>query len=73
MNIAVSEISSRLLEMERNRNILALDRQTLSDARQLIAHLVERIEELENPIGPPGEEDVQIPPKPSEQAVVNFI
>ena len=73
MDIAAKAISSRLLEMERNRDLLALDIQTLTDARQFIVHLVERIEELENPIGPPGDEDVQIPPRHSEQAVVNFI
>ena len=73
MHIAAAEIRSRLDEMARNRDLLALDIRTLLDAQHYIGHLVERIEELENPIGPPWDEDVQIPPRPSEQVVVKFI
>jgi len=56
MDIAAAEIRSRLDEMARNRDLLALDIRTLLDARHYIGHLVERIEELENPIGPPCDE-----------------
>ena len=73
MHIAAAGIRGRLQEMVENRNMLGLDRRTLSDAYDFIGHLVERIEELENPIGPPYDEDVQIPPRPSEQVVVKFI
>jgi len=38
----------------KKQDLLALDLQTLEDARQFIKHLVERVEELENPIGPSG-------------------
>jgi len=52
MLIAAEKICSQLEEMIRNRCLLALDHETLEEARDLITHLVERIEELENPIGP---------------------
>jgi len=57
MYIAAHEICLRLEEMIRNRCLLALDHQTLEDARDFIKHLVERIEELENHIGPLGDND----------------
>jgi len=56
MHMTATKIQSRLDEMARNRDLLALDIRTLLDARHYIEHLVERIEELENPIGPPCDE-----------------
>ena len=73
MDIAADAIRAGLDDLIQRHPLLDFDIQILRDARDFIGHLTERIEELENPIGPPGEEDVQIPPKPSEQAVVNFI
>ena len=57
MIIAAEKIARQLEEMNRNRCLLALDHETLEDARDLIIHLVERIEELENPIGPVAEKE----------------
>jgi len=55
MRIAVKKIVRQLEEMIRNRCLLALDHETLEDARDFIIYLIERIEELENPIGPVAE------------------
>ncbi len=60
MHITAAGIRGRLQEMVENRNMLGLDRRTLSDAYDFIGHLVERIEELENPIGPPCDDDREV-------------
>ena len=57
MHIAAEKIRRRLWEIIQNRDLMELDLQTLRDARDFIGHLVERIEELENPIGPPYDDN----------------
>ncbi len=52
MEIAVKAIHAQLAELMK-RQADAADVVLLHDTRQLIDHLVERIEQLENPIGPP--------------------
>ena len=54
MKIAADKINQQLEEMIRNRDLLALDVETLVDAQQLIRHLQERIEELDVDYENPG-------------------
>ena len=54
MKIAADKIHQQLGEMIRNRDLLALDVETLVDAQQLIRHLQERIEELDVDYENPG-------------------
>ena len=52
--IAADKIHQQLEEMIRNRDLLALDVETLVDAQKLIRHLQERIEELDIDYEHPG-------------------
>ena len=54
MKIAADKIHQQLEEMVRNRDLLALDVETLVDAQKLIRHLQERIEELDVDYENPG-------------------
>ena len=54
MKIAADKIHQQLEEMIRNRDLLALDVETLVDTQKLIRHLQERIEELDVDYENPG-------------------